>query len=211
MVSSDFDPARWHEEQFALAGIPPARGVAKRQSEFLAGRICAREALARLGGAVVVPAVGADGAPQWPAGVVGSITHGQGRALAVVAGAQHFRGLGLDIETLLPSARAERLIGEILTPGEIDALAGLDEPARAEVITLSFSIKESLFKALFPLVGRRFYFHDAELIERDAGGQARLRLLSDLSPDWRAGALLEGQFARLDDRLLSLVAIAAPR
>ena len=37
----------------------------------------------------------------------------------------------------------------------------------------------------------------------------RLRLLIDLHPDWRTGAELEGQFARFDDRLLSLVAVAA--
>jgi len=211
MVSSQFDPALWHEEQFALAGIAPARGVAKRQSEFLAGRICAREALVQLRGEPGVPAVGEDGAPQWPGGVVGSITHGQGRALAVVAPAQRIQGLGLDIETLLPPARAERLQGEILSADELRRLDGLDEIERAQAITLTFSIKESLFKALYPLVGRRFYFHDAELLEHDASGNARLRLLIDLSTDWRSGALLDGQFACFDERLLSLVAIPAAR
>lgn len=211
MVSSRFDPALWREEQFALAGIPSARGVAKRQSEFLAGRICAREALAQLCGQPGVPAVGEDGAPQWPDGVVGSITHGQGRALAVVAPAQRIQGLGLDIETLLPPARAERLQGEILSADELRRLDGLDEIERAQAITLTFSIKESLFKALYPLVGRRFYFHDAELLEHDARGNARLRLLIDLSADWRSGALLDGQFACFDERLLSLVAIPAAR
>lgn len=209
MVASRFDPSLWHEQQFALAGIAPARGVAKRQSEFLAGRICAREALRQLCAEPGVPAVGADGAPQWPAGVVGSITHGQGRALAVVAPAQRFQGLGLDIETLLPSPRAERLVGEILTAGELRRLDGLDPQQRARLITLSFSIKESLFKALYPLVGRRFYFHDAELLEHDAGGHAQLRLLTDLGEHWRSGALLDGQFACFEERLLSLVAIPA--
>src|SRR5690606_3948746 len=84
LSSSQFDPQRWTAEDFTLSGIPPARGLAKRQSEFLAGRLCAREALACLTQQRSIPAVGEDGAPQWPAGVVGSITHGAGLALAVV-------------------------------------------------------------------------------------------------------------------------------
>src|SRR5690606_26441508 len=121
---------------------------------FLAGRLCAREALQQLNAERSVPAVGTDGAPQWPAGVVGSISHGGGRALAVVGSTQRYAGLGLDIERWLPAARAERLHGEILTPAELQR----GEADLAWLTTLTFSLKESLFKALYPLVRQRFYF-----------------------------------------------------
>ena len=205
MAQCSFDPLQWQLDDFARCGIEPARGAAKRQCEFLAGRLCAREALQQLCSERSVPAVGSDGAPQWPAGVVGSITHGGGRALAVVGAAGHYAGLGLDIEKWLPAPRAERLHGEILTPSELQRFATRTD--LAWLTTLAFSLKESLFKALYPLVQRRFYFHDAELLDWDASGRARLRLLSDLAADWPAASLLDGQFNAAEEHLLSLIAI----
>jgi enterobactin synthetase component D len=204
LAACRFNPPLWQMEDFERCGIAPARGAAKRQCEYLAGRLCAREALQQLTGDRSVPEVGEDGAPQWPTGVVGSITHGGGRALALVGLAKHYAGLGLDIEKWLPTARAERLHGEILTAPERQRAANLD---LAWLTTVTFSLKESLFKALYPLVRRRFYFQDAELLEWDASGRARLRLLINLGRNWPAGSLLEGQFSATDEHLLSLIAI----
>jgi len=208
LISTRFDPALLAEDDFARCDIAPVRGVAKRQAEYLAGRLCAREALRRVTGHASVPAVGEDRAPQWPRGVVGSITHGDNWAAALVAPDDQWRALGLDVERLLPAERAQRLQGEILTPAELQRLQNLDEETRAARISLTFSLKESLFKALYPLTLTRFYFHDAELLEANHDS-ARLRLLIDLHPDWRTGAELEGQFALFDNKVLSLVAVAA--
>ena len=80
LVSAHFDTAQLRPEDFPDSGIPPVRGVAKRQAEYLAGRLCAREALHQLCGQALVPGRDEDGVPLWPAGTVGSITHGAGRA-----------------------------------------------------------------------------------------------------------------------------------
>ena len=208
LISTHFDPALLAEDDFARCAIAPVRGVAKRQAEYLAGRLCAREALRHVTGQASVPAVGADRAPQWPRGVVGSITHGDNWAAALVAPASQWRAVGLDVERLLPAERAQRLQGEILTPAELQRLQGLDDIASAARISLTFSLKESLFKALYPLTLTRFYFHDAELLELNHDS-ARLRLLIDLHPDWRTGTELDGQFALFDGKALSLVAVAA--
>jgi len=210
LLSTRFDPQLLEPEDFVRWGIEPLKAVSKRQTEFLAGRICAHEALRRLTGTPIIPAVAEDRSPCWPSGVVGSITHGAGWAAAVTARAEHWRGLGLDVEKLLPPARADRLVAEILTPRELAGYAELSDPQRALRVTLTFSIKESLFKALYPLVKKRFYFQEAELIQHDATGYARLRLLNDLSPEWQTGAEVEGQFALFDDYLLTLVGIPAP-
>ncbi|SDG87891.1 enterobactin synthetase component D [Pseudomonas flavescens] len=210
LISTHFDPAQLADIDFQRSGVPPVRGVAKRQAEHLAGRLCAREALRRVTGIASVPAVGADRAPQWPAGVSGSITHSHGWAAAIVAPRGRWRGLGLDAEQPLNSARAEGLAAEILTAQELQRLAGLSDEQRALRISLTFSLKESLFKALYPLVLKHFYFHDAELLALDpAAGTARLRLLVDLAADWPAGSQLDGVHTRVDSHLLSLVAIAA--
>lgn len=210
LISTHFDAALVDDADYAAAGVHRVRGVAKRQAEHLAGRVCAREALYRVTGLASVPAVGEDRAPQWPEQVSGSITHSQGWAAAVVAPAHQWRGLGLDVERRLSSERAERLAGEILTADELSCIAHLTPELRAWQISLTFSLKESLFKALYPLVLTRFYFQDAEVLSIDSAQQtARLRLLIDLSEAWPAGSELSGLYAELDNQLLSLVAIAA--
>jgi len=209
LISTSFDPALLDQNDFPRAGVTPIQAVAKRQAEHLAGRVCAREALRRVTGIASVPAVGADRAPQWPAQVSGSITHGQQWAAAIVAPRQHWQGLGLDVEQQLSCERAERLAGEILTAAEMQRLEGLAAQERAWRISLTFSLKESLFKALYPLVLTRFYFHEAELLSIDAPQRtATLRLLQSLGPDWPAGSQLTGLYSRVADRLLSLVPIA---
>ena len=52
------------------------------------GRACARAALANLGQGEAVIGIDEAGAPLWPAGVVGSITHTKGYAAALVAKAR---------------------------------------------------------------------------------------------------------------------------
>lgn len=209
LFSTRFDPGLLEPDDFERWGIPAMAAVSKRQTEFLAGRICAYEALRNVTGAPSIPAVGEDRSPCWPAGVVGSITHGAGWAGAVVSRSEHWRGLGLDVEKRLPVARADRLAAEILTPRELEGYAELDDAQRVLQVTLTFSIKESLFKALYPMVMTRFYFQDAELIHHDNDGHARLRLLTDLSPEWKTGAELEGQFVQFDEYVLSLVSVPA--
>jgi enterobactin synthetase component D len=213
LLSTHFDPARLLGDDFQRSAIEPPpsiqRSVAKRQAEFLAGRICARAALQQLQGSSEVPAIGEDRAPVWPAHICGSITHSTGRAAAIVANRQHWRGLGMDLENLLNAARAERLAGEILTPAEMQRMAAGSRDQLALWVTLTFSVKESLFKALYPIVQKRFYFEHAEVLEWTESGEVRLRLLTDLSAEWHHGTELEAQFGVQDGQLLSLVSIQA--
>ncbi|WP_263262972.1 4'-phosphopantetheinyl transferase superfamily protein [Pseudomonas sp. RIT-PI-S] len=211
-ASCSFQPSRLAPEDFPGTGIAkPAsieRSVAKRQAEFLAGRLCARSVLSRLGLPECEVPIGEDRAPVWPAGIRGAITHSDGWAAAIAAPAHAQRGLGLDAETLLAPDRALRLAGEILTPAELERLPA--DPERAALaVTLTFSLKESLFKALYPLVLQRFYFEAAELLEWSCEGQARLRLLTDLGAGWKSGTTLAGQFTVLEGHLLSLVSVPA--
>lgn len=211
--SCRFDPAQLTEGDFARCALEPPPAIAsaapKRQSEFLAGRLCAASALQALRGSASYPARGADNAPCWPSGSLGSITHSHGWAAALVGSDAAWRGLGLDAELLIPHARAERLAGEILTPAELQRFQRLPEHERATYLTLCFSLKESLFKALYPRVQRRFYFQAAALVEQDGNGQVLLQLREELSREWTAGSCLSGQFGRHGERLLSLVAIPA--
>lgn len=207
LVAGHFNSAALDEAAFAGHDItlPPhlQRAVAKRRAEFLAGRLCARQALWHLNGRHEAPGMSEDRAPRWPEGWVGSITHSHGWAGALVANRSAYLSLGLDAEPLLGDAQAERLARRVLTTAEYERL----DDTLAFAVTLTFSLKESLFKALYPLVGRRFHFPDAELISWRTNGRARLRLLSDLGSGWPAESELDGGFCFLNGKLLSLVAI----
>jgi len=213
LLSTHFDPSQLAIDDFLRSAIaPPAsiqRSVAKRQAEFLAGRVCARAALQQLEGLNFIPAIGDDRAPVWPSHISGSITHSTGRAAAIVAHKTQWRGLGMDLENLLDHDRAERLAGEILTQPEMQRMAAAERDQLAQWVTLTFSVKESLFKALYPIVQKRFYFEHAEMLEWTEGGEVRLRLLTDLSSEWCSGTELDAQFAVQDGQLLSLVSIKA--
>lgn len=204
-VGCHYAPERLCDDSFAQADIPLppslSTAVAKRRSEYLAGRWCAREALAMLG-MEGIPALGPDRAPQWPTGSLGSITHSQGIAEVMVGDARHWLTVGLDTEQWLSAERAARLCRELLTHEEREQLEGLSPIQRANRITLIFSAKESLFKALYPITGKRFYFHDAE--RRDARS---LTLLKTLSPDWKLGATIPFRWRERQQGVLSWIAL----
>ncbi len=207
LINTRFDPARLNDEDFSRCAIEPIKGIAKRQSEYLAGRLCAREALRQLSGVALTPGMGEDRTPQWPDGTLGSITHGSDWAAAVVGNRSDWFGLGLDVERIMPAKRAERLAKEILTPDELLRLERLPIEQRAPRTSLTFSLKESLFKALYPVVRKHFYFQDAELLSVAADNRVSMRLLLDLHAEWPAGSELQGQFAEFEGYVLSLVSI----
>ena len=113
----------------------------------------------------------------------------------------------MDLENLLSAERALRLAKEILTPDELQRMASGPVEDIGLLVTLTFSVKESLFKALYPLVQKRFYFEHAEVLSWSREGAIRLRLLTDLSAEWYHGRELDAQCGLFEGQLLSVVAI----
>lgn len=190
--------------------LPPSiqRSTSKRQAEFLAGRLCARKALKMLTGISTVPGQRADRSPHWPASVCGSITHNQHRALAVVGRQECIRSLGIDIETPLDPTQSNELAPIILGKTEHDRFLHLPQAQRSWLLTLTFSLKESLYKALYPLTKTQFYFEHAELLDWSSDGHAKLQLLYDLSDEFRANTKISGRFCMLGDDLVSYITIS---
>ena len=187
------------------AGLEGA--IAKRRREYLAGRISARRALRDLLGAAASGGeIGADDddVPRWPAGVVGSISHGAGFGFAAVAPADRYGGLGVDVERVVSPRQAGRLGARVLNEREMSlrrgAAGGLTE---AEMFTLAFSAKESAYKALFPRHRRVLGFSDVELERRDgegAGRHGRVTLRARLDPAGHGAAEpLTGWYALSDN------------
>lgn len=134
----------------------------KRKAEHLAGRIAATRALTAHG-ITAVPGIGSSGEPLWPAGFSGSISHTSRCALAVVS----TNALtGIDGEIILPADEAEDVKDGIIGPAEEPLLRAAALPF-AQALTLAFSAKESLFKALYPAVGEMMGFDCARVTALD--------------------------------------------
>ena len=155
-----------------------ARAVGKRRQEFTTARFCARAALARLGVPPVAIVPGLRGAPRWPPGVVGSITHCAGYRACAVARDRDVITIGLDAEPHDPLPGGVR--EHITTPGERSHLTALAaaEPGVAWD-RLLFSAKESVYKAWFPLAQRWLGFDQASIGIDPAGGTFTARLAVD--------------------------------
>jgi 4'-phosphopantetheinyl transferase EntD len=148
------------EERAAIA-----KAVARRVSEFAAGRLCARAALAELGVAGTALPRGADRKPVWPDGFTGSITHTDGYCAAAAAPCGRFRALGIDAEHIgRIDAAMERLIA---TPRECAVLDTLAGDARAQAATILFSAKEAFYKCWSTAGGKFIGFQDAEVYPHD--------------------------------------------
>lgn len=188
------------------------RAVLRRRIDFLAGRWCAQEALRDAGVATQAPlSIGEHGSPVWPSGMVGSISHGQGWAMAAVASVDHVRALGLDIEEKLSAEVTGAIHREIARDDEI---ALLDERCidRETGLTAIFSAKESLFKALYPQVRCYFDFRDAALEDIDTGSSMlSLRLLKTLSDEHREHASYPVRFDWSGNRVLTRCILRAHR
>jgi 4'-phosphopantetheinyl transferase EntD len=134
-----------------LAGI--AKAVPRRRAEFATGRHCARLALADLGVPAAPIVRGEAGAPVWPDGVVGSITHCTGYTAAAVGRAEDVAALGIDAE---PHGALPADVLDVVTLEEERAELAELAAARPGVCwdRLLFSAKESVYKAWFPVTGR---------------------------------------------------------
>ncbi|CAI0725985.1 phosphopantetheinyltransferase component of enterobactin synthase multienzyme complex [Serratia quinivorans] len=182
-----------------------ARAVPKRRAEYLAGRYLARELLAPLGFADFTLLRGEDRAPQWPQGIAGAISHNADTALCAVHRESGLGGVGLDVETLMPTLRAQELWGAIVSETEYEYLHAQPQ-AFNRLLTLVFSAKESLFKALYPQVRCYFDFLDARLVAVDTQQQTfALELLKQLTPHCHAGRRFNGRYWQQGDDVTTFI------
>ncbi|MGI8331412.1 4'-phosphopantetheinyl transferase family protein [Actinomadura scrupuli] len=186
------------------------RSVDKRRREFTTVRWCARRAIEDLGGAPAPILHGERGAPLWPDGIVGSMTHCDGYRAAAVAHRADVLTIGIDAEPHAP-----------LPEGVHESIALPAETHREDVLRraapdihwdrLLFSAKESVYKAWFPLTHRWLGFEQADVVLRPDGGfSARLLTTTgDLAPP-----CFDGTWLVMDGLLVTAIALPpdpAPR
>jgi 4'-phosphopantetheinyl transferase EntD len=199
------DATLFPEEQLLIA-----KAVPKRRAEFTTGRWCARQAMNRLGRRPAPIPPGPRGEPQWPAGLVGSITHCTGYRCAVVAETDRVTTLGIDAEP-----------NEALPNGVLESVSLLEERPRIEALCrefpaihwdrLLFSAKESVYKAWFPLTSRWLDFEDANVVIDPTGGRftAQLRVTGP-QVNGRKLTGFTGRWLVHNDLIVTSIAVLAP-
>jgi 4'-phosphopantetheinyl transferase EntD len=200
---TDLSDGHLYPEEEALM----LRAADQRRREFTTVRSCARDALAKLGLPPTPILRGEDGAPIWPAGVVGSMTHCTAYRAAVVARASAVCSVGVDAEP-----------NEPLPPDVIDVVAREDERAwvsclqatRPEVNwdRLLFSAKESVFKTWYPMNRRWLDFNQIAITIEPVGGTFSVGLV-DSSATSVASVLTSfaGRWLARDGLLLTAIAV----
>jgi 4'-phosphopantetheinyl transferase EntD len=185
------------------------RAVPKRRIEFATVRACARAALAQLGvpPAEILP--GQRGAPGWPPGIVGSMTHCEGYRGAAVARQDQAASIGIDAEPHGP-----------LPDGVLDAIARPEEHRQLAELAAShpavhwdrllFSMKESVYKAWFPLTGSWLDFDEASIgMDPRAGTFTAVLQVPGPVVDGRELTGFTGRFSTSGTLVLTAIAVPA--
>jgi 4'-phosphopantetheinyl transferase EntD len=186
-----------------------AHAVESRRRQYAAVRSCARACLARLGYARVPILPGIGGAPTWPAGVLGSMTHCAGYAAAAVGPLSRISAIGIDAEPDAPLP--EGVLDLVATPAERDRLAVTQlEPDSPNWDRLLFSAKEAVYKAWFPLTGEWLDHEEAEILfDPQDGSFAALLSPYGLIVDGRQVRCLHGRWVRKRGILLTAVVLGS--
>lgn len=193
--------AAWSQEAALVEHAVP-----KRRNEFLVGRNTARQALARLGVETGAILADPDRLPIWPEGVVGSISHCDTACAAVVAQAEDWASIGVDLEEDTPLDGD--LVPTICNDEEQMWMGGLNADVRLHRAKLIFCIKEAAFKAQYPLSRAMFGFHHLHVSvnEADATFEARFQ---ETAGRFQTGDVIAGRYAHAAGYIVAGAALKA--
>ncbi|MGF1762377.1 4'-phosphopantetheinyl transferase family protein [Aliivibrio kagoshimensis] len=183
-------------EQFSIElPIQLSTAINKRKAEYFAGRYCAKKLLDNKQFPNFELRIGTGRAPCWPESIVGSISHVCDSAAAVVDSYYNLQVLGVDVEKVIETNVIKSTCNTILCSAEKLYLTRC-ELVFSHAFTATFSMKESLYKALYPEVKKFFDFHSAEVVSLSTERQQiSLKLTKTLSEQYQEGDMFTGSYA----------------
>jgi 4'-phosphopantetheinyl transferase EntD len=200
-------PSLTDEERALLETLALAR-----RPSWLAGRIAMHTALQDLqldAGSILA---NKRGAPELPEGTTGSISHKRTLAVALAARKDGGLSLGVDIEPIpaLPPGPTDQgwdnrpdISSRIMTHEELSALTAIPDGLRRHEVVLHFSIKEALYKAINPLIGRYVSFQEATVLPHSDGSVDVTLALAKQEGPFRADA----RWSEIDGHILTTAAV----
>lgn len=204
----NFDIRCYQDELFAYFAIPFPQSlnsaVVKRRAEYVAVRY-ATKILLQIEGCNNTPGIGWDRAPVWPSGWCGSLSHTDGYAIALVTSQEAGLIPGVDIETF--SSLTIRETANLFSSLDEQALlvaSGIDYEL---ALLITFSAKESLFKALYPEVRHFFGFEAARVCKIEVLHQRITLELTQSLTQYRAkGSQIVGYYILRDNQVITFFA-----
>lgn len=205
VVVSVASPEMWSTPLHPLEEPYVRRAVSKRRREFSAGRACAREALKTFGidDFPVIPTP--ERFPDWPPGIIGSITHTANYCAAAVCRRGRIISLGIDVEGA--TELAFDIVPLVLGEHERARLEAIDPSARALQIKILFSAKESIYKAYYPTTRVVLDFHDVDLILLPGTRRFVGRLVNDDAPSLDGKREFHGRYGWKNEHVFTSVVV----
>ena len=187
-----------------MASLPS--GNADRWATFRAGRACARSALTRLGRPPVAIPRDVSGAPGWPPGVRGSISHTQDIAAAIVVQSSGGTWIGLDLEADDPLD--DREVAAVICRN--DELANVSGSSHLEYGKLLFVVKEAAYKSFWPLKKRFLEFQSVRVSIDRTEATFSAEILDDADPSAVCSHAITGRYAHVEGLCVALAYDIAP-
>ncbi len=136
--------------------------VLKRKKEFIAGRSLVRRAFSKLDYPNCAIPVGTKREPIWPTDISGSITHDGDYCCVAVVKKNKLSLVGIDLASQSPLD--DNLKELICTKRDFINIQSMNRfVLQIDPYKLVFSIKESVYKCLFPIVKEYFDFRDVTI------------------------------------------------
>ncbi len=190
--SAEADPGLLQETIYPAEETIIAEAHPKRRRTFIAGRVCARRVLSKLGIVDFPLLVGKGRAPVWPAGIAGSIAHTDEYCAVAVARRGAIASLGLDIES--QNRMRPALWPEVCTSEELSWLETVPGAERQRMATVLFCAKESLYTCQYPISGLWVGFMDVTISINREAATFEARFLTNIDDQFRQGSRLTGRF-----------------
>lgn len=155
----------FHIDQQLEHPLKIAQACVERKNEYLCGRVLAQAVLNHHFGLDQPITSMHEPLPIWPTHVLGSISHSQNKLIVALSNNAIY--LGIDIEHWVASEFAQESAHLILTPSEFDLWKGKAAEVFdfARYMSLIFSIKESLYKAVYPTAKQYIDFLEASIVD----------------------------------------------
>jgi enterobactin synthetase component D len=182
------------------------KASALRKQEYIAGRYCAFKAAKQLSAEIHNIENASTREPIWPLGLAGSISHSKNMAISCVAKSENYLSLGIDAEDFIRPQGAQDIIGTVASLEEASYINGLNDQA---ALTILFSAKEALYKALFPISRCFIDFKEVRLVSLDLEKKSfELELISEQKELAKFLGSYTGSFRIENQTVVTLITIS---
>lgn len=179
-----------------------------RWQEFYAGRCLAQGILAQHFQQMQAVTSLQQPLPMWPQGILGSISHS--KAHLMVAVTTHMQFLGIDLEHWVDVDFAQDSAPLILTESDLNLWQNsnmIQHLSFCQYVTLIFSIKESLYKAVYPQARQYIDFLDASVHHIDPETQRiQMTFCAEIQQRYALQRLYEGGWQMQDTYIQTWIA-----